>query len=82
MSGVDGQRGLCAHAYLMILISLGLLLTKPAVVHARSQSFLGHNVLFCAHRYHFSVNICNELSSFDNLVKSFVHNSIDWGAVV
>jgi len=48
-----------------------------AVVHARSQSFLGHNVLFCAHRYNFSVNICNRLSSFDNLVKSFVHNSID-----
>jgi len=48
-----------------------------AVVHARSQSFLGHNVLFCAHQYHFSVNSCYRLSSFDNLVKSFVHNSID-----
>jgi len=48
-----------------------------AVVHARSQSFLGHNVLFCAHHYHFSVNIRNWLISFDNLVKSFVHNSID-----
>jgi len=47
------------------------------VVHARSQSFLGHNVLFCAHRYHFSVNICTRLSSFDNLVKSFVQNTID-----
>jgi len=40
-----------------------------AVVHARSQSFLDHNVLFCAHRYNVSVNICNRLSSFDNLVK-------------
>jgi len=39
------------------------------VVHARSQSFLGHNVLFYAHRYNFSVNVCNWLSSFDNLVK-------------
>jgi len=48
-----------------------------AVVHARSLSFLGHNVLFCAHRYHFCISICNSLSSFDNLVKSFVHNSID-----
>jgi len=48
-----------------------------AVVRARSQSFLGHNVLFCAHRYNFSVNICNRLSSFDNLVKSFLLNSID-----
>jgi len=50
-----------------------------AVVHARSQSSLGHNVLFCAHRYNFSVNktICNRLSSFDLLVKSFVHNSLD-----
>jgi len=48
-----------------------------AVVHARSQSLLGHNVLFCAHRYNFSVNICNRLSSFDNLIKSLVHNSID-----
>jgi len=47
------------------------------IVHARSQSFLGHNVLFCAHRYNFSVNICNRLNSFDNLVKTFVHNSID-----
>jgi len=48
-------------------------------LHARSQSFLGHNVLFCAHnlRYNFSVNICNRISSFDNLVKSFVHISID-----
>jgi len=36
--------------------------------------FLGHNVLFCAHSYNFSVNICDGLSSFDNLVKSFVHN--------
>jgi len=44
---------------------------------ARSQSFLGHNVSFCAHRYNFSVNICNMLSSFDNLVRSFVHNSND-----
>jgi len=48
-----------------------------AVVHARSQSFLGRNVLFSAHRYNFSVNICKRLSSFDNLVKSFVHNPID-----
>jgi len=47
------------------------------VVHARSQSFLGHNVLFCAHHYNFSVNICNRLSLFDNVVKLFVHNSID-----
>jgi len=29
-----------------------------AVVHARSQSILGRNVLFCAHRYNCSVNIC------------------------
>jgi len=50
-----------------------------AVVHVRSQLFLGHNVLFCAHHYNFSVNICrpNRLSSLDNLVKSFVHNVID-----
>jgi len=48
-----------------------------AVVHARSQSFLGHNVLFCAHSYNFSVSISIIVSSFDNLVKSFVHNSID-----
>jgi len=49
-----------------------------AVLHARIyQSFVGHNVLFCAHRYTFSVNICTKLSSFDNLDKSFVHNSID-----
>jgi len=41
------------------------------------QSFLVHNVLFCAHRYNFSVNIRNRLSSFDNLVKSFVDDSID-----
>jgi len=34
-------------------------------------------VLFCTHRYTFSVNISNRLSSFDNLVKSFVHNLID-----
>jgi len=39
-----------------------------AVMHARSQSFLGHNVLFCAHRYNLSVNICDRLSSFDNLL--------------
>jgi len=52
-------------------------LANYAVVHARSQSFLGHNVLFCAPHYNFSVNICNRLSSFDNLVKSVVHNSID-----
>jgi len=25
----------------------------------------------------FSVNICNRLRSFDNLTKSFVHNSVD-----
>jgi len=56
---------LCAHAHLY------------AVVHAPSQSFLGHNVLFCAHCYNFSFNICNRHSSFDNLVKSVVHNSID-----
>jgi len=31
-----------------------------AVVHARNQLFLGHNVLFCAHRNNFSVNICNK----------------------
>jgi len=49
-----------------------------AVAHARSQSsFLGHNVLFCAHHYNFSVNIYNRLSSLDNSVKSFVHDSID-----
>jgi len=48
-----------------------------AVVHARSQSFLGHNVLFCAHRYNFSVNICNRLSLFNNLGKLLVLNSID-----
>jgi len=49
-----------------------------AVVHARSQSFLDHNVLFSArHHYNFSVNICKRLSSCDNLVKSFVHHSID-----
>jgi len=47
------------------------------VVHTRSQSFLGRNILFCAHRYNFSVNICNMLSSIDNLVKAFVHNFID-----
>jgi len=62
---------------LMITISLGLLLTIHSLVHARSQSFLGHNVLFCAYRYNFSVNICYRLSSFNNWVKSFVHNSID-----
>jgi len=48
-----------------------------AVVHARSQSFLGHNVLCCAHRCNVFVDICNRLSSFDNLVQSFVNNSID-----
>jgi len=48
-----------------------------AVMHDRSQSLLGHNVLFCAHRYNFSGNICDRLISFDKLVKSFVHNSID-----
>jgi len=47
-----------------------------AEVHARSQSFLGHNC-FWAHRCQFSVNICNRLSSFDNLVKSFMYYSID-----
>jgi len=32
------------------------------VVQARSQSFLGHNVLFCAHHYNYLyVNICNSL---------------------
>jgi len=48
-----------------------------ALVHARSQSFLGHNVLFYAHRYNCYVNMCNRLSSIDNLVKSIEHNSID-----
>jgi len=48
-----------------------------AVVHARSQSILGHNILFCAHCYTVSVNICYRLNSFNNLVMSFVHNSID-----
>jgi len=48
-----------------------------ATVHARSQLFLSHRVFFCALRYHFSVNICNRLSSIDNLVKTVVHNSID-----
>jgi len=46
-------------------------------VHARSQSFLGHNILVCAHHYNFTVNIGNRLSSFDNIVKSLVHNSVD-----
>jgi len=50
--------------------------TDYAVVHARSQSFISHNVLFCAHRYNLSVNIGNRLGSFNNF-KSFVHNSID-----
>jgi len=31
-------------------------------VHAHSQSFIGHNVLFCAHCYNFSVNIYNRPS--------------------
>jgi len=48
-----------------------------SILHARSQLFLGHNVLFCAHRYNISVNVCNRLSSLDNLAKSCVHNSID-----
>jgi len=39
---------------------------RATVVHARSQSFLGRSVLFCAHRYHFYFNICKRLnSSFD-----------------
>jgi hypothetical protein len=50
-----------------------------AVMHARSQSFLGRNVLFCARRYKFPVSstIYDELVSFDTLINSFVHSSID-----
>jgi hypothetical protein len=46
-------------------------------MHARSLSFLGGNVLFCARRDKFSVNstIHDELGSLDTLTKSFVHNS-------
>jgi len=29
--------------------------TNYTAVHARIKSFLGHNVLFCAHRYNVSV---------------------------
>ena len=50
-----------------------------AVMHARSQSFLGRNVLFCARRYKFPVSstILDELVSFDTLINSFVHSSTD-----
>ena len=50
-----------------------------AVMHARSQSILGRNVLFCACRYKFPVSstIYDELGSLDTLINSFVHNSID-----
>jgi hypothetical protein len=50
-----------------------------AVTHARSQSFLGRNVLFCARCYKFPVSstIYDELVSFDTLINSFLHSSID-----
>jgi len=62
-----------------MLALLGLLLTKQLymLVACRFLVTIGHNVLFCAHHYNVSVDICNRLSSLDNLVKSCVHNSID-----
>jgi len=64
---------LCHDSYLIRYVA------NYAVVHARSQSVLGQNVLFCAHRYKFSVNntLYNRLSSLDTLINSFAHNSID-----
>jgi len=46
-------------------------------IYARSQSIIGQHVLFCAQRYHRSVNdvIYNQAHSF---ITAFVHNSVDF----
>jgi len=45
-------------------------------LYARSQSILGQNVLFCAQRYHRSINdvIYNQVNS---CINSFAYNSVD-----
>jgi len=46
-------------------------------LYARSQSILGQNVLFCAQRYHRSINdvIYNQVNS---CIITFAYNSVDY----
>jgi len=52
MANINGRRSIsCVRSCLSHDSYLIGIVANYTVVHARSQSFLGHDVLFCAHRY-------------------------------
>jgi len=70
-SCINGQWSMsCVHLCLSHDSYLIRFVANYAIMHARSQSFLGHNVLFCAHRYNIYVSIrfCNSVIDLFRLI--------------
>jgi len=61
-----------------VITSLVRAVANYSINYDQYSSFLGHNVLFCARRYNFSVlDMCCSNVNIKRVVYNYVNNSID-----